>query len=74
LKLSKKKIGKISRQVNDLPWDGNIGRIAELVKNKLPKKGPQILCDNIYLLYSKKTKDVAQRSPAQARFTTPLIF
>lgn len=38
LKLSKKKIEKVSRKVNDLLWDGNIIGIAELVKNKLSLK------------------------------------
>lgn len=38
LKLSEKKTGKLSRQIKDLLWNGNICGIIELVKEKLSGK------------------------------------
>ena len=38
LKLSEKKTGKLSRQIKDLLWNGNICGIIELVKEKLSRK------------------------------------
>ncbi len=38
LKLSKKKIGKLSRQIKKLLWNGNIKGISELVREKLQGK------------------------------------
>lgn len=38
LKLSEKKTGKLSRQIKDLLWNGNICGITELVKEKLSRK------------------------------------
>jgi hypothetical protein len=38
LKLSDKERGKLSAQIRELLWDGNINGIADLVREKLPRK------------------------------------
>ena len=43
LKLSNKKISKLSKQIGNLLWDGNITGIADLVREKLSEKGAALM-------------------------------